>query len=65
MRRSAPMIPERVFRYRKYWDYSGGISTDLFVHLITSIHFIMDAKVPSQRHGGGRNPGPQGRPRSA
>ena len=38
--------PERVFRYRKYWDYSGGISTDLFVHLITSIHFIMDAKVP-------------------
>lgn len=38
--------PERVFRYRKYWDYSGGISTDLFVHLITSIHFIMDAKAP-------------------
>lgn len=38
--------PERVFRYRKYWDYSGGISTDLFVHLITSIHFIMDAKMP-------------------
>jgi predicted dehydrogenase len=40
--------PERVFRYRKYWDYSGGISTDLFVHLITSIHFIMDAKMPSR-----------------
>jgi len=39
--------PERVFRYRKYWDYSGGISTDLFVHLITSIHFIMDATMPS------------------
>jgi predicted dehydrogenase len=39
--------PERVFRYRKYWDYSGGISTDLFVHLITSIHFILDANVPS------------------
>lgn len=38
---------ERVFRYRKYWDYSGGISTDLFVHLITSIHFILDAKVPA------------------
>ncbi len=38
---------ERVFRYRKYWDYSGGISTDLFVHLITSIHFIMDAQMPS------------------
>ena len=39
--------PDRVFRYRKYWDYSGGISTDLFVHLITSIHFIMDATTPS------------------
>lgn len=37
---------ERVFRYRKYWDYSGGISTDLFVHLITSIHYVMDAKMP-------------------
>jgi predicted dehydrogenase len=48
---SAPKHPfdaERVFRYRKYWDYSGGISTDLFVHLITSIHFIMDAKMPSR-----------------
>jgi len=38
--------PERVFRYRKYWDYSGGIATDLFVHLITSIHFIMGADLP-------------------
>lgn len=41
-----PYNPERVFRYRKYWDYSGGISTDLFVHLITSIHFIMGAQMP-------------------
>ena len=41
-----PYDPERVFRYRKYWDYSGGISTDLFVHLITSIHFVMNARMP-------------------
>jgi predicted dehydrogenase len=41
-----PFNPERVFRYRKYWDYSGGISTDLFVHLITSIHFVMDVEMP-------------------
>jgi len=41
-----PYSPERVFRYRKYWDYSGGISTDLFVHLITSIHFLMGAEMP-------------------
>ena len=38
--------PQRVLRYRKYWDYSGGISTDLFVHLITSIHFILGAEMP-------------------
>jgi predicted dehydrogenase len=47
---NAPKVaydPERVFRYRKYWDYSGGISTDLFVHLITSIHYIMEATVPA------------------
>lgn len=46
---SAPKVaydPERVFRYRKYWDYSGGISTDLFVHLINSIHFIMGVQMP-------------------
>ena len=45
----APKVPysaERVFRYRKYWDYSGGISTDLFVHIITSIHFILGAEMP-------------------
>jgi predicted dehydrogenase len=53
---SAPKVPydaERVFRYRKYWDYSGGISTDLFVHLITSIHFIMDATMPASVFAGG------------
>ena len=41
-----PFKPEYVFRYRKYWDFSGGISTDLFVHLINSIHFIMGATMP-------------------
>jgi predicted dehydrogenase len=41
-----PFSLERFFRWRCYWDYSGGIPTDLFVHLVTSIHFIMDAKMP-------------------
>ncbi len=41
-----PFNPEYVFRYRKYWDFSGGISTDLFVHLINSIHFIMAVEMP-------------------
>jgi len=48
---SAPKRPfslERFFRWRCFTDYSGGISTDLFVHLCTSIHFIMDAKMPAR-----------------
>lgn len=41
-----PFSLERFFRWRCYWDYSGGIATDLFVHLVTTIHFLMDAKMP-------------------
>ncbi len=44
---------ERFFRWRCYRDYSGGIATDLFVHLCTTIHFLMDAKVPSKVMGMG------------
>jgi predicted dehydrogenase len=47
---SAPKHPfslERFFRWRCYWDYSGGIAGDLFVHLLTSIHFVMGATVPA------------------
>lgn len=41
-----PFSLERFFRWRCYWDYSGGISTDLFVHLMTTIHHVMGAVVP-------------------
>jgi predicted dehydrogenase len=41
-----PFSLERFFRWRCYWDYSGGISTDLFVHLMTTIHYVMGAVVP-------------------
>lgn len=43
-----PFSLERFFRWRCYSDYSGGIATDLFVHLCTAIHFLMNAKVPSK-----------------
>jgi predicted dehydrogenase len=43
---SQPFSLERFFRWRCYWDYSGGIPTDLFVHLVTTIHFLMDATMP-------------------
>jgi predicted dehydrogenase len=39
---------ERFFRWRCYEDYSGGIATDLFVHLCTTIHFVMNAVMPSK-----------------
>jgi len=38
-----PMDLERFFRWRCYRDYSGGISTDLFVHLCTTINYLMSA----------------------
>ena len=41
-----PLSLERFFRWRCYWDYSGGIATDLFVHLMTTIHYVMGATVP-------------------
>jgi predicted dehydrogenase len=39
---------ERFFRWRCYKEYSGGIATDLFVHLCTTIHFVMGATMPSE-----------------
>jgi len=47
----APKVPfslERFFRWRCYSDYSGGIATDLFVHLCTTIHYLMDARIPAR-----------------
>jgi predicted dehydrogenase len=49
-----PYNNERFFRWRCYEDYSGGIATDLFVHLCTTIHYLMDAKVPAKVAGLGQ-----------
>lgn len=32
-----PWDPDRYFSWRRYWDYSGGIATDLFIHRVTRI----------------------------
>jgi predicted dehydrogenase len=42
---SAPKRPydaDRFFRFRKYWDYSGGIATDLFFHVIAPLNICWD-----------------------
>jgi predicted dehydrogenase len=46
---SAPKQPfslERFFRWRCYEDYSGGMATDLFVHVMTTIHYVMGSQAP-------------------
>lgn len=43
-----PFSLERFFRWRCYSEYSGGIATDLFVHLCTTIHYLMNARMPSR-----------------
>ncbi len=43
-----PFDLARFFRWRCYEDYSGGIATDLFVHLCTTIHELMGATAPSE-----------------
>ncbi|MBI3736669.1 Gfo/Idh/MocA family oxidoreductase [Candidatus Sumerlaeota bacterium] len=30
----------RFFRFRKYWDYSGGIATDLFFHVMAPLNLV-------------------------
>ncbi len=41
-----PFSAERYFRWRKYWDYSGGIATDLYYHTLGPIVFMMGAGFP-------------------
>ena len=47
---SAPKRPfdkQRYFQWRLYWDYSGGISTDLLVHQTDITNFVMGKTVPT------------------
>src|ERR1019366_5953210 len=37
-----PYDADRVFRFRKYWDYSGGIATDLFYHVVAPLNICWD-----------------------
>jgi predicted dehydrogenase len=48
-----PFSPERYFRWRKYWDYSGGIATDLFFHKLGPLAYAMGAQLPARVTGSG------------
>ncbi len=53
---SAPKRPfnqDRYFRWRKYWDYSGGIATDLYYHELAPLLFAMGPQFPVRVTGQG------------
>ena len=45
--------PERFFNWRKYLDYGTGMNGDLFVHIISGLHFITDSLGPNQIYSSG------------
>ncbi len=44
-----PFSPERFFRWRCFTDYGEGLAGDLFVHLISGIHFITGTNTIARR----------------
>jgi predicted dehydrogenase len=47
----APKMPfdaKRFFRWRNYQDYGTGVGGDLFVHLITGVHFVTNSLGPER-----------------
>ena len=45
---------DRFFRFRKYWDYSGGIATDLFYHVVAPLNICWnEAQFPAKVSAGG------------
>ena len=43
-----PFSKPRFFQFRKFWDYSGGIATDLLYHELAKIMVALDAPAPEK-----------------
>ncbi len=43
-----PFEPIRLFRWRNYKDYGTGVTGDLFVHLFSGLHYILDTTGPNR-----------------
>ncbi len=41
-----PFDAKHFFRWRCWWEYSGGVSSDLWVHMFTRLHTVMDCSAP-------------------
>lgn len=48
-----PFSKARFFQFRKYWDYSGGIATDLLYHVVAPLTIALDAQAPEKAVTGG------------
>lgn len=43
-----PFDPDRYFHWRRFWDYSSGIASDLFIHRVTRIIKSLGLTFPSR-----------------
>ncbi len=43
-----PFSKERFFRFRKYWDYSGGLATDLLYHALAHTMIALGPEFPTR-----------------
>lgn len=48
-----PFSGERFFRWRKYWDFSGGIGTDFLYHRLSPLLFAVGPRFPERVSGHG------------
>lgn len=48
-----PFSAERYFRWRKYWEYSGGNATDLLFHRLGAMSSLLGFEFPSRVMGAG------------